>query len=123
MIDAKELRIGNYVFDNGDGNLYKIPSGFSISANMEMNPIPITEEWLLKFGFENENHWYSIVVSGLTFLLVHKKLSESKRESFDCSLKAKDSGVWFSGKIQHVHQLQNLYFALTGEDLTLNQQL
>lgn len=82
-----------------------------------VNPIPITEEWLLKFGFENktgrdEEEFYIKD----NFQLELMFLSEE------------DTGFYFFSpvakkdiKIKHIHQLQNIYHALTGEDFKLNQ--
>ena len=109
---ANELRIGNYYVDI-DNKLSSI-SGyelhqFTIKENtdnlgvMEYQPIPLTEEWLLKFGFDrnilNANHndiiYYSennIAIKGIL-------------------------GMVKPSQCIYVHQLQNLYFALTGEEL------
>ena len=64
-------------------------------------PIPLTEEWLVKFGFENKTK---------TFVLNN------------ISIKQQTKGYFFYLSImnQYVHQLQNLYFALTGEELKIN---
>lgn len=78
----------------------------------ELEPIPLTEEWLLKFGFEkiNETDWQSpsscyrwdTAREGMQFLTLD------------------DEWLFFSnGEVEYVHQLQNLYFALTGEELTI----
>jgi len=75
--------------------------------------IPLTEEWLLKLGF----------VRFLKYKIYNK-------ESFQIEKHAsyKDGYIFFldsegeappSIKIKYVHQLQNLYFALTSEELTI----
>ena len=74
-------------------------------------PIPITEEWLLKFGFEkiigsNESNF----TNGFYNLFVNS-LGEVNFYFFK-------EGDWYQ-KIDYVHQLQNLYFALTGSELTV----
>ena len=120
---ANELRLGNLIYD--------IPErgGKIISVNKVWidddgeclyfdlcNPIPLTEEWLVKFGFEYINdYWlhdefdFDIVMHGHGY--VFADISE-------------DSGRYFAhGKFQYVHQLQNLYFALTGKELTINPDL
>jgi hypothetical protein len=77
-----------------------------------IEPIPLTEEWLLKFGFK-----YFSNTNGYTY-----------RVDFRIHLVKVDIGFllyldreqWIN--IQHVHQLQNLYYALTaGKELTLNK--
>ena len=80
-----------------------------------VDPIPITEEWLLSFGFKldyrNSEH---------TKLYSNEKLTidynfTDKYIDFDNVLLAPDI------KIEYVHQLQNLYYALTGEELELKK--
>jgi hypothetical protein len=79
----------------------------------DYQPIPLTEEWLLKFGFEKSDNnfdWYikdNYCVSFLKELdLIVFKI---KFQTVDIC------------KIKYVHQLQNLYFALTNEELTLTK--
>ncbi len=118
-MEVNELRIGNYLFiDVGlpsmETHAVKAEDITSISNNVMkilVKPIPLTEEWLLKFGFEYKDRggykgWYSPFV-----------LNESIR-IFEI-----ENG-WFKyssarSVIKYVHQLQNLYFALTGEELTI----
>ena len=65
MIDVKELKIGNYI-DYSLSNLPQIIKSIIFSSEgyvvnfldsdfansvEKIKPIPITEEWLLKFGF------------------------------------------------------------------------
>jgi hypothetical protein len=85
-------------------------------------PIPLTEEWLLKFGFKHQNKY------DLESNLYSKKLNSkyyftiySKTETLDFKTKFigwKVLNIGFDLKIDFVHQLQNLYFALTNEELT-----
>lgn len=117
---ANELRIGNWINEFGIAKqvmpndilgLYQIVQAGKIC--IDLTPIPLTEEWLLKFGFyrtfeyddfdaEYENelrdqitlkngiysfHWPSLYVGSI--------------------------------EIQYVHQFQNLYFALCGNELTI----
>jgi len=100
----KELRIGNYILQDGEEihgivglTIYKFSIGQII-----LEPIPITKEWLLKFGFEY-NH-ISGEYKGHNMIFFN-------RISYI---------TWGTTKIYYVHQLQNLYFALTGEELIIN---
>lgn len=68
--------------------------------------IPLTNEWLLKFGFEKHNH----VIDGVIYINKGLRISETFMTSFRGG---------FIGRIKHVHQLQNLYFALCNEELTI----
>jgi len=116
---ATELRLGNLVLYNNEQT--HIINGYDI-ADLDIDPIedsftpiPLTEEWLLKFGFE-KNDWKEI---GKLFYYGWAKdsfLIESTRDNTFFCLDGKPETV-----IKYVHQLQNLYFALTGEELKINQ--
>ena len=89
-------------------------------AVSEVKPIPLTEEWLLKFGFTRHHaDYYNDVI------LLKDGINFDNGEQYDC-LKVKiyphelGSAQSVKGDLQikYVHQLQNLYFALTGEELT-----
>lgn len=77
----------------------------------EFRPIPLTEEHLLRFGFEREgNEFRTDWFLGLSFDVVENDFHVYEvRDSFHITT------------IKYVHQLQNLYFALTGEELTKTQ--
>ena len=49
-VRENELRIGNWV-ETFEG-VIQIQNGWEIDEGNECQPIPLTEEWLLKFGFE-----------------------------------------------------------------------
>jgi hypothetical protein len=68
-----------------------------------IQPVPITEEWLLRFGFE-----FKVVYGNNFWTLNNILIFEDKNGNFEYSV-----GL----KIQSIHQLQNLYFALTGKEL------
>jgi hypothetical protein len=101
---ANELKIGNYVLDNL-GGILKIKAISNESNLFHINGIPITEDWLLKFGFE-------------VYEFDHKSSQYRYKDRLivirDGFFVDYGSGV----KIKYVHQLQNLIYALTGEELT-----
>lgn len=68
----------------------------------EANPIPLTEEWLLKFGFGKENGYPYKFPNGV--LKIRNGVYFFKHNDIEIDL-------------HFVHQLQNLYFALTGKEL------
>ena len=72
------------------------------TPNGDYEPINLTEEWLAKLGYDliSENHY------GVLGHLIWK--IEGR---FYCD----KNGM----QLKHVHQLQNLYFALTGSELTV----
>ncbi len=71
-----------------------------------IDPIPLTEEWLLKFGFIS-NPYEDRYEKGL----IHVECDKTKGATY----------LWINNMphIKHIHQLQNLYFAITGEELTI----
>lgn len=108
MINANELRIGNYGLSGGQ-ELMITAQGIVYLQNgeMEFNPIPLTKEWLLKFGFDKKFNKGKITV------IPNGRLNyENGRTYFN-------SWTIMEKQPEYVHQLQNLYFALTGEELTV----
>ena len=119
-MQASELRIGNFVIKSlksGNGRKIEAEIGhadiariFEGTGSFNYEPIPITEEWLVRFGFEDDGpEWY--------FLKVKDKLT-----SIGYSYSIKREVIEFCDieiTIEYVHQLQNLYFALTGTELTI----
>ena len=122
MIQPQELRIGNYIFYKNEifevdaiskSHTYLLKGKNIVKTTPEcLNPIPLTEKILLKFGFEKQHneddfdYWFK---KGFCddILWEHS-------EGFCHSLN-------YGGDIKYVHQLQNLYFALTGEELTFKK--
>ena len=112
---AEELRIGNYLletkqvdYDEPENDYYpdrviRVGKHLFQFEDEDIKPIPLTEEWLVKFGFEkNESRW------------IFKEIEITSWFTFRFSkepLKVQE--------IDYVHQLQNLYFALTNEELTI----
>ena len=83
------------------------------SKSFHFKPIPLTEEWLLIFGFKKRKnrhlfHWENKIV-----------ISEYKDEFENFFYPKTGYDIRFSNEIKYVHQLQNLYFALTGAELTV----
>jgi hypothetical protein len=114
MIQAQELRIGNLIL-NHKGEIETVKAigindyiWFDKERNLLVEycqQIPLTEEWLLKLGFK-------------TSTLIH--MLDSYTLNGNILFKGEDSFRYFgtATKIKYVHQLQNLYFALTNEELT-----
>lgn len=121
-MQATELRIGNYVKSSLSNNPLKVES---ISADQINNdtkiedivPVLITEDWLINnFGFNNNGQGY-YQHPEFNFFLYH--IVED--EYFDCykQVPANDETGDFK-TMQHVHKLQNLFFELFEEELTVN---
>ena len=81
-------------------------------------PIPLTEEWLLKFGFEKgwnqyDKHDYYAKDCWGKIRIDNGYLEPAEYYFLD--------GIRDSYKIKYIHQLQNLYHALTGEELKVKE--
>lgn len=136
MIKANELRIGNYHETVGWSSVKVNDKSFSAMTSygiylveqwentgegmkFEFKPIAITLEWLKKLGFKDrsgslnnqlgwgldvndffEIAWFEFYPNGLRF--------QTKSTGFSMVLKC-----------EYIHELQNLYFALTKEDLNI----
>ena len=122
---ANELRLGNLIKVGGNTlDTYQtfIPTLVTLAILNEIAgeneerpdaelsvfmPIQLTEEWLLKFGFKEDGtrpDWCDLLSS---YNIGNDKIQYLRNESWKCL------------KIRYVHQLQNLYFALTGQELTI----
>ncbi len=116
MIEIKELRIGNYVWPKNDsGRESKIGTIFAIdrylvSVNDNNNPydyhllepIQITEDILSKCNFVKQE-------SGDTVIYYNPLMK------LDANFHLKVIG--YNIEVKYLHQLQNLYFDLTGKEL------
>lgn len=120
-MDAKELRIGNWVHTGSfhisklQGHHQYLPEWHKYAFKFE--PIPLTEEWLERFGFEyDENDDWFVFES-------NKEVSFSMDKNGVMYYFGNLEPLWVDilSKIKYVHQLQNLYFALTGEELNQNK--
>ena len=111
---ASELRIGNWYDHNGTTEQI---SAWVINEVWEYErvwckPIPLTREWLLKFGLK-----YSYIDKNRFFMLgVDIYIFNANTIIFN------PSSTFLCVKLEYVHQLQNLYFALTGEELKQQEQ-
>ena len=126
-LSATELRIGNYhlyhivdpMDERGeydevcqiDVEDFRILESFDCP---EYKPIPLTEKWLLKFGFKRVD----MMFENASMLYWRKD---------DFIINDERNVILFNDKetmmkihCEYVHQLQNLYFALTGEELIVS---
>jgi len=113
---ASELRAGNWI--ERSGKQYQIsPLGIFCCGN-EHTPILLTEEWLVKFGFTKRSNFgvYDNIWDLKGFMV---SLGEYINIHVDWAYDG-DSGYHSIRCYEEldVHVLQNLYFALMGEDLT-----
>ena len=101
-IQAKDLRIGN-IFNEGviteishntcKTDVYKKTE----LLYSEIEPIPLTEEWLLKFGFDEDNHGF---LNNGVMELGHITTEDNYQYEYKGSLKFQ----WTIIDIKYVHQ-------------------
>jgi len=137
----EELRVGNIILGNGKiitvtdirrNELVELGYKGSVNGDVSDDPyrsneapwlakcsgIPLTEEWLIKFGFsypKNQSSFYWIKLSASLF-----------------NINPDNGVVWINNPvgepfnnpalIEYVHQLQNLYFALMGHELIIKTE-
>lgn len=125
-MQAEELRLGNKIYcddldidtgkwvqkiiDVGYRDIYNLINGNDMVKG-SYEGIPITKEWLFKFGFEvaETTHNYTMVINGFY-------LGINKNGSVDM-----DYGEYKDiATVKYVHQLQNLIYALTNEELNVS---
>jgi hypothetical protein len=128
MINKNELRLGNWVKWPKDPEPNEVPWQVghwlgTFEGNYPFpEPIPLTEEWLLKLGFEKgETFDYGISLKHVPmfsknniFILLSENVYSYFVRIYDGGTSEDNDKV---AEIHFVHQLQNLYFALTGEEL------
>ena len=107
MIAAGELRSGNYLMRNSyyakvtAQDIYLIESGII----KFLKPVPIDAEILQKCGFEFSNGLYKKGDCYLEYAGWHGQYEKNG----------------YVGKaLQYLHELQNLYFVITGGELEIN---
>ena len=103
---ASELRIGNWVMYSSKIQVNENKIIECVDHPDRFAPIPLTEEWLECFGFK-----YSDLNgdSGLWKIPPFQIYGKYNQFIYDYRL-----------DVNYVHQLQNLYFALTGQELNQN---
>ena len=126
-MDSKELRIGNLLYRGGyictvksieeKGVIVEIinyKEGGIIESHVK--PIPLTEEWLVKFGFKEsfkgvwkqEDEYFPVIQ--------YSGKATEKTEFYFSS----DMHHHTCNGIDYVHELQNTFKAMTKEELKYN---
>lgn len=125
---AQELRIGNWVWNDTQNipvtvdlkilseQIYLEPlvAKGTLDKSVLWQPIPLTEEWFLKFGWREKEDYADGIGNYYWFewgtyetVNVGAGIYGIKDVHLDVII----------GSVRYVHQLQNLYFSLTGEEL------
>jgi len=115
MLKLNELRIGNYIQDARNRPQKITPSLMMAIIETTISliqPIPLTDEWLKKFGFEicREIGGWEAKMNGV-FLWRGEDWNYWTYSTVDVSCNEIDI------VLKYVHQLQNLYFVLKENEL------
>lgn len=132
-MDIKELRIGNLIEHQGKiVPVYQIDRKSKTSSKINdvkfenedtseyFKPIPLTEDWLLRMGFEEV---YDSQFRKKFDLISNPRIGFDFAKVFDYSTMAgfRHIGEYLYHVI-YVHQLQNLYNSLTGKELSIKTE-
>ena len=116
MIQPQEIRVGNYYKGASRGNIETVTwqTLRDLSeGKINLLPIPLTEEILLKFGFEMEDEEENILVLKIPSELGYAELKYENNELYLYDGDRAKIGI----KIEYAHRLQNFYYELKGIDL------
>ena len=127
-MEATELRLNNLVIyedeivpvigmENKNNGLFVKIDPYTAVDQRKLKPIALTAEWFARLGFKE-------VYRSST--RVRFDLPNFCRYDFDLSSNKILEGFLFFGnyiKCTHLHQLQNIYFTLTGEELKVEHNL
>lgn len=137
MINPKELRIGNLVWetrivDPSPEDLQSITVGAingiyntvydnedNIYGPEDIYPIPLTPEWLQRMDLVKESYLHRPVykISQTDYYL------RWEDDVVDVSIEDLNGHKhYFRYALKYVHQLQNLYFSLTGKELAIKEK-
>jgi hypothetical protein len=112
-MDARELRIGNWVLDEQGQSIQICVKHFNWVN--DLTPIPITPEILEKAGFKKSIE----LVGGFLYY------EDNSKEDFDIALidgiaTLQVESCNYGKPFKYLHQLQNIFYSLTGEELQIN---
>ena len=129
-LNIQDLRIGIYVeksLKSGNGrkvidkigcqDIVKIVEN---TGSFNYQPIPISEDWLIKAGFIENKYEYSIPISDcglVTLTLIPHDEQHSKFSVCVSQSDEHDVENVFLNEISFWHELQNLYKSISGKEL------
>jgi hypothetical protein len=132
MINVQELRPGNQVLMKNGSRIimaHFTPAHFEQAAKegtKDIFPVVLKAELLEKCGFA-ENKDYPLLPDAREFVLVLPVAGSHKNElrayiknNKECFGRATLDGFPASNNFYHLHQLQNIFFALTGRELPVS---
>ena len=132
----EELRIGNLIDIEGEASpvtVHWLECMVEYPDEADLyKPIPLTDVWLLDMGFEP----FVYLTAFGDRILYRQPLREDTVDALILRHSRDGGYIWGFNegdeewpteigspiRMEYVHQLQNFWFALTGEELTINKQ-
>lgn len=147
MIDIKELRVGNYVAEilvdgienmnthsvntDEDFPIIQITAKDIFRLSKKRKPkfpyidiaaIPLTEEWLLNFGFEKRDIKHGDGSVSMGVYINNPIIIIIDEDFIVCRSRPDNKSKWnYINSVKYLHQLQNLFYCLSGKELELNK--
>lgn len=130
MIQAEELRLGNYILQKLNHKVVVVPCNFSHfellkTSTKDFFPVLLKPEHFEKAGFL-ENKKYALLPDAREFILQLPVIGKNETELYaysknnkECFARATLNKLPVSNNIYNLHQLQNLYFVLTGKEIDI----
>ena len=126
LLKAGELRIGNWVVPpETPFEPVQVTLDVLVYYGDDLIPVLLTEEWLERFGFEFKeefsvfNDWHYPYYAKEGVVILFNKTSEDNicYKGGYAEMREGNYHAVTTRWIHHIHQLQNLYHALTGKEL------
>jgi len=112
---AADLMLNNLVKKDKTEILISTYDLINIDLNLnEYEPIPLTEEWLLKLGFIDKE--LKLTQNTSLYVCIRTK---NKFQNEGKALIMQMGNAILSMPCEYLHELQNIWKALTGEELTI----
>ncbi|MER3470118.1 MAG: hypothetical protein C4330_02005 [Chitinophagaceae bacterium] len=130
MIKAQELRLGNYLLKKINTRIVAVRCDYThfellAKDSKDFYPVVLQATHLEKAGFI-ENKKYPLLPEAREFVLAlpvkgsqQNEIKAYIKNNKECFARAVLNNLPISNNIYHLHQLQNLYHALTGSELHL----
>jgi hypothetical protein len=129
MIKTNEFRLGNYVMHKTGVRILTVPCAFqhyelmAKDGGKDLFPVVLSPVVLEKTGFV-ENKKYALLPESREFVLVLPVMGSGEiaikaylKNNKECFARLMTNNIPLSNNFYHLHQLQNIYFNLIGEEL------
>lgn len=131
MVKSNEFRLGNFLLHKTGVRVLTVPCTFEHFALMakdggkDLFPVVLSPKILESCGF-TENKKYALLPESREFVLLLPVMGSGEvsikayvKSNKECFARAMVNNVPVSNNLFHLHQLQNLHFALAAEELAV----